>query len=838
MPELKIPNNIFKILIVDDNPNNLFTLASLLKRLDNCEVIQANSGEAALVSCVEHAIDLILLDVQMPGMDGYETAKHLKMTARTRDIPIIFVTAIFKNDEFIKYGYKVGAIDYLTKPLDENMLLNRIMLYRVLFDREYALKGALQKLELNSKESYRDLFEGSMDAIFITDPEKGLIDCNTRTLALFGYASKQQLINAQTCDLSPSEQSNGQSSVELCDKYQQAALKNGSIQFEWVHKQLNGTLFTVDILLSRANWKGRVMLLASLRDITKRKESEDKLTLAASVFSHAREGIMITGAEGNILEVNDTFSVITGYTREEVLGKNPRLLHSGKQSAEFYVEMWKSIADKQHWQGEIWNRRKNQEIYAETLTISAVCDKSGNVINYVGLFSDITLAKEHQGQLEHIAHYDILTNLPNRVLLADRLSQAMVRSQRQGNSLAVVFLDLDGFKAVNDSHGHDVGDELLITASHRMNKALREGDTLARIGGDEFVAILVDLENTQDYELVLDRILEAVSTPVVINNIALHISASIGVTVSPNDEVGAEQLIRHADQAMYVAKQTGKNRYHLFDLSQDNAIKVQCETLENTRKALYNDEFVLYYQPKVNMQTGHVIGVEALIRWQHPERGLLPPADFLPVLEKNIISIELGEWVIKTALAQIEKWQSESLDIPISVNIGAVQLRQKNFSARLAELLAEYPEVKPSYLELEVLETSMLGDIMQVSSIMRDCIGLGVSFALDDFGTGYSSLTYLRRLPASLIKIDQTFVRDMLIDADDLTIIEGVVGLAKSFKREVIAEGVETIEHGTALLQAGCKLAQGYGIARPMPAEAVPGWVANWQANESWVAYK
>ena len=552
------------------------------------------------------------------------------------------------------------------------------------------------------------------------------------------------------------------------------------------------------------------------------------LTLAASVFSHAGESIIITNITGIIVEVNETFTTITGFSREEAIGQNPRFLKSGRQSPEFYTEMWQTLLKDDYWTGEVWNRRKDGEVYAVMTTISAVRDRQGNVTHFVSLGNDITPMKKHQNQLEHIAHYDVLTDLPNRTLLADRLSQAMLQCSRNEKSLSVVFLDLDGFKYVNDTYGHGVGDELLIALSVRMKEALREGDTLSRIGGDEFVAVLADLHNVADCEPVLERLLLATSEPITIGNIVLNVSASIGVTLYPQDNVDADQLMRHADQAMYAAKESGKNRYHLFDTAQDDALKVQRESLEAIRSALDKNQFVLHYQPKVNMRTGVVVGVEALIRWQHPERGLLNPIDFLPVIENHALMIEMGEWVIDTALAQISQWQAMGLNIPLntSVNIAAVQLQQPDFTDKLTALLAAHPEVEPRYLELEVLETSALEDVYHISTIMSDCMALGINFSLDDFGTGYSSLTYLRRLPASLIKIDQTFVRDMLSDMDDLAIVEGIIALAKSFKRDVIAEGVETIEHGTALLQMGCELAQGYGIARPMPASNIPAWIS------------
>jgi diguanylate cyclase (GGDEF)-like protein/PAS domain S-box-containing protein len=559
-----------------------------------------------------------------------------------------------------------------------------------------------------------------------------------------------------------------------------------------------------------------------------------KLKRAASVFSHAHEGIMITDASGTITEVNETFTQMTGYTSEEMLGENPRMLQSGRHSSDFYAEMWATLLTQGHWSGEVWNRRKNGDVYPEILTISAVKNALGFVQHYVSLCTDITTMKVYQGQLEHVAHFDVLTGWPNRVLLADRLGHAMAQCQRREQSLAVAFMDLDGFKEVNDNYGHNVGDELLITVSQRMKAALREGDTLARIGGDEFIAVMVDLDNIEESTPILERLLQAASDPVTIGNDVMQVSASIGVTLYPQDGSDADQLMRHADQAMYGAKQTGKNRYRLFDTALANASKMQLESISDIRSALSRHEFVLYYQPKVNMHTGVVIGVEALIRWQHPVRGLVPPLEFLPVIEGQAISLELGEWVITSALSQISQWQSIGVNLPISINISGYQLQQSNFAIRVAALLAAHPEVNPQCLELEILETSALHDISKVSATMHACHELGVRFALDDFGTGYSSLTHLRHLPAQLIKIDQSFVRDMLEDADDCSIVQGVIGLAKAFRRDVIAEGVETIAHGVALLQLGCDLAQGYGIARPMPGSHIAEWVSHWKADDSW----
>jgi diguanylate cyclase (GGDEF)-like protein len=462
--------------------------------------------------------------------------------------------------------------------------------------------------------------------------------------------------------------------------------------------------------------------------------------------------------------------------------------------------------------------------------------EAGQAPRFIVISHDVTARRQAEAHVAKLAYFDSLTSLPNRVLLADRLQQAMAQAQRRQLQLAVAYLDLDGFKAINDRHGHQTGDQVLITLALRMKEALREGDTLARLGGDEFVAVLIDLDDTQASVPLLNRLLAAAALPVQVGELSLQVSASLGVTFYPQAQgIEADQLLRQADQAMYQAKLAGKNRYQIFDAAQDSSLRSHHESREHIRLALTQGEFVLHYQPKVNMRTGKIIGAEALIRWQHPEKGLLAPATFLPVIEDHPLAVAVGEWVMNAALTQVESWHAIGLDLPVSVNIGARQLQQGDFVARLQGILAAHPQVRPSCIELEVLETSALQDMAQVSRVIEDCAQLGVMFALDDFGTGYSSLTYLKRLKVSSLKIDQSFVRDMLDDPDDLAILQGVIGLALAFKREVIAEGVETAAHGAALLRLGCELAQGYGIARPMPADQLPAWAATWRPDVSWI---
>ncbi len=571
-------------------------------------------------------------------------------------------------------------------------------------------------------------------------------------------------------------------------------------------------------------------------DITERKQVEERLRLAATVFTGTREGIVITDPSGTILEVNDAFTRITGFTRDEALGTNPRMLQSGLQSKEFYENMWSTLARDGHWSGEIWNRNKFGDIYAEMLTIDAINDANGQVKQYVGLFTDITEVKEHQQQLELVAHYDALTGLPNRVLFADRLRQAMEQAGRRHQLVGVACFDLDAFKAINDGYGHSSGDALLTALAFRMKRALREGDTLARLGGDEFAAVILDLPDRESCLPTLARVLEAATREVQIGDVPLRVTASAGLTFYPQaEEMDADLLLRQAFQALYEAKLAGKNRYSIFDPRHDLTVRSRNENIERIGHALAAGELVNYYQPKVNMRTGEVIGAESLLRWQHPERGLLPPGMFLPVIEDHPLAAEVDDWVIESALAQMEIWQDSGFDIPVSVNVSAFELQQPDFVNRLCARLAAHPRVKPSHLELEVLETSALQNVALSSQVLAACRAAGVLISVDDFGTGYSSLVYLKRLPADILKIDQSFVRDMLDELENLSILKGVLGLAEAFRRKVIAEGVETVDHGLMLLHLGCDFAQGYGIASPMPAEELQAWAATWRADPRWL---
>ena len=753
-------------------------------------------------------------------LDGFTYQMDAEKRNIQRQVQLLFAVALCVA------LLTVGSLVWL-RVLRSQVRVRTLELTNEVSERKQAEKAMRQ-----SETHYRTMFDSAPEGVWMIGPDRRTTEVNQRMCDLVGY-SRDELLGRNPVELADEENS------RIFEEKARIVPNRQTRTYEIALRHRDGHNIQTEFRATNLfNEDGSVRgVLAFVVDLTVRKQAEERLQLAANVFGHAREGITITDAQGIIVDVNDAFSRITGYLREEVLGQSPRILQSGRQDKAFYDAMWRDLIDQGHWSGEIWNRRKDGAVYAQWLTISSVRNADGAVQQYVGLFSDITAIKEHQRQLEHIAHFDALTNLPNRVLLADRLQQAMAQALRRNQQVAVVYLDLDGFKAINDKYGHEVGDQVLVTLAQRMKQVLREGDSLARLGGDEFVAVLIDLEDLPASQPLLNRLLVACAQPVDLEDLSLQVSASLGVTAYPQErDIDADQLLRQADQAMYQAKVAGKNRFHFFDAEQDSSIRGRHESVDRIRLALERHEFVLYYQPKVNMRSGQIIGAEALIRWQHPEKGLLAPAVFLPVIEDHALAVSVGEWVIDTALNQLGIWQAAGLDFGVSVNIGARQLQQSDFVDRLKLILAKHPQVNPASLELEVLETSALEDIAQVSEVIEACAQIGVTFALDDFGTGYSSLTYLKRLRVAMLKIDQSFVRDMLEDPDDLAILQGIIGLAESFKRQVIAEGVETVAHGSLLLQLGCELAQGYGVARPMPPDQLPAWAARWQPDAAWCA--
>lgn len=540
---------------------------------------------------------------------------------------------------------------------------------------------------------------------------------------------------------------------------------------------------------------------------------------AAAIFSE-------TDKSGIITYVNEQFCDISGYSAQELIGQNHRILNSGQHPPEFFIDMWKKVSRGQVWKGEICNRKKDGSLYwVESTIVPMYDDASQRVQKYVSIRFDVTEKRKFLETLQWQAEHDELTGLPNRFLLSKALDQAIVKAKSQPSTVAVGVLDLDGFKQINDRYGHEIGDRLLVAVADRLKHSMRIEDTVARLGGDEFVLIL-DVRDPKVLESALQRLLAALSAVYIIDGIGINISASIGVTLYPNDNENADTLLRHADQAMYKAKQSGRNCFHLFDVSKDKMDKSAFDAVIRVRQALHDGELCLHYQPKISLSSGAVIGFEALLRWQHPRDGLILPQYFIPLIEQSDLIVEIGEWVIDQALSQIEQWADLGHSWSVSVNIAAIHFKKENFVKSLKFLLDSHPNVLPQMLDIEITESVVIEHLSHVTQCLIACQDLGVTFSLDDFGTGYSSLSYLKQLPTQSIKIDKSFIRDILIDKDSLGLTKAIIGLAKSFNREVIAEGVETVEHEVLLMNLGCDVAQGYGIAKPMPVEKVLSWVA------------
>jgi diguanylate cyclase (GGDEF)-like protein/PAS domain S-box-containing protein len=576
---------------------------------------------------------------------------------------------------------------------------------------------------------------------------------------------------------------------------------------------------------------GGTMWHGCLRDVTEDELRRQRLVLSDKIVSATQEGVMITDAAARILDVNPAFCRITGYSRDEVIGKRTSILKSGRQDADFYRQMWRTIARDGRWQGEIWNRRKSGDVYAELLSIDTVPGVQGDIEYYVAVFSDINQVKQHQFELDRATYYDALTGMPNRRLFDDRLQVALEQARRRKELVAVCCLDLDRLKQVNEQHGHEVGDSVLISVARGLRSSLHPQDTIARVGGDEFVLLLTELRHRDEALDIVEQVLDVVRQPLVSGHGELAVSASIGVAMFPELDLSPDELLRCAYQAMYRAKQRGRDRIEIFEAAEESEGRRRDRLLDEAREALEMGDFRLFFQPKVLLATGKVFSAEALIRWLRPDGSLRAPGAFLVALTGSPLESAIGDWVIDDAIANLRRWIDAGLGIAVSVNVSVDHLLGDGFTAHLADCLARHRIVDPGRVTLEILETPRIASFTQVRSRLDECRALGVRFSLDDFGTGYSSLTYMRQLPVDVLKIDRSFVAGMLDNDADLSIVTGIIGLGHAFGRLVIAEGAETEAHLQRLRELGCDIAQGYGLSRPMPADQVEDWVRTWDAS-------
>ncbi|WP_421862238.1 EAL domain-containing protein [Motiliproteus sp.] len=555
------------------------------------------------------------------------------------------------------------------------------------------------------------------------------------------------------------------------------------------------------------------------RDISERMRNEERLRLAATVFENTQEGIIISDPSQAIVAVNPAFVKLTGYSEADVLGKTPRILSSGRHDQAFYSTLWRSLERDGFWSGEIWNKRKNGEVFPEWLSISQVHDESGKLLNYVAVFSDISVVKESEQRLEYLAHHDPLTELPNRLLFMAKLDQALKRIKREHHAVAVMFLDLDHFKHVNDSLGHAAGDRLLVDVAKRLREGLREQDTIARIGGDEFTVLAEDLDDRYGVDQVVSKILAQFEKPFLLEGRWFHLSASVGISIAPDNGTEGSTLLRNADTALYKVKEQGRNGYRYYSAEFTRQAQQRIELEQQLRDAIAQQQFVIYYQPQVRLDTGRIVGAEALVRWEHPERGRLAPNEFIPLAEQTGLICKLGQWVLNGACEQMRSWLDAGYPLQmISVNFSKRQLTEGKFVGQVREAL-HLANLPADRLEMEIVESLIMEQSDEVMSALEELRLMGVSLAIDDFGTGYSSLAYLKQLPVGTLKIDRSFVRDIPDDPSDCAIVKAVLALAESLQLNVVAEGVETSQQAAFLLNANCVQAQGYYFRPPVSAE-------------------
>lgn len=673
--------------------------------------------------------------------------------------------------------------------------------------------GALRE----SEARFRQMFEKHSAIMLLVDPDTGeIVDANPAAAQFYGYP----LTSFRGMNI---DRLNTLTDTEIQKSIFQALDENKNY-FIFEHHLADGSSCPVEVYSSPMISKNRKLLFSIIHDISRRKQAETDLRIAATAFE-SQEGILITDADSKILRVNNSFTDITGYTAEEVIGKNPRILSAGRQNETFYKNMWNSLINTGSWAGEVWNRRKNGEIYPEYLAITAVKNEDGIVTNYVASLADISQRKESEEKIRSLAFYDPLTKLPNRRLLLDRLQQALASSARSSHHGALLFLDLDNFKALNDTLGHDIGDELLQHVADRLKSSIREGDTVARQGGDEFVLILEDLslqaaEAAAQTEEVCEKILRELNQPYQLASHEYTCSTSIGTTLFKGYGSEVENLLKQADIAMYQAKKAGRNTLRFFDPVMQSMVTDHVVLEAALRRAVSEQvQLRLYYQPQVD-STGKLLGVEALVRWEHPGRGMISPAAFIPLAEESGLILPLGHWVLTTACQQLANWatQPKLARLTIAVNISAKQFALPTFVEEVLSLLA-YFKADPSRLKLEITESMLAYDVEELIKKMTLLKASGISFSMDDFGTGYSSLQYLKRLPLDQLKIDQSFVRDIVDDNSDRAIVETIIAMAHSLDLDVIAEGVETEEQRTILLEKGCSRFQGYLFGKPASIE-------------------
>lgn len=668
-----------------------------------------------------------------------------------------------------------------------------------------------------SQQSQQAVIDTALDAVIQMDEQGRIRGWNKQATQIFGWEREEAIgrLLHETI-IPPAYREAHWRGLQRVLAGGETHILNSRIEVEGLHR--DGSILSIELAITRGKISCRLEFSAFIRDVTRRKREEEQLRLAAKVFSSTTEAILITDAGNRIVAVNEAFTSMTGYALDEVKGRNPSVLSSGQHDAAFYREMWKSINECGVWQGEIIDKNKSGKFFYKHMAINVVKNEQGEISHYVSISSDISERKEYDKNVHFLAYYDVLTGLPNRTLLRDRLGQMIASAHRDSMQFALLFLDLDRFKYINDSMGHSVGDRLLQSVAQRLQACVREGDTVSRIGGDEFIVLLREVDEA-GVALVADKLLKTLATPFDLGGQVISTYASVGIALYPRHATEIDVLMKHADAAMYNAKESGRNNYKFFTPEMNFRANQVFSMEKDLRVALEQDQFSLVYQPQVDLASGKICGAEALIRWKHPEKGFVSPAEFIPVAEETGQIVAIGEWVLRTACWRIAAWQKQGLpEFPVAVNLSIRQLRQPNLAALIESVLRE-TGLPPACLELEITEGIMMGDTNTAMDFLTRMHQLGVQMSIDDFGTGFSSLNYLKNLPVHKLKIDQSFVRDIETDQSDAAIVRSIISLGHRLDLKVIAEGVETLEQLDFLRIRGCDEVQGYFFSRPLAAD-------------------
>lgn len=793
-----------RTLIIEDSEDDALLLTRYLQQTYELIHVRVDSAEGLSQTLKQGEWDLVLSDHSMPGFDSFAALQIVQQSGR--DLPFIIVSGAIGEDLAVA-AIKAGAHDYLLKS----------NLKRLIPAIERELQAAqARRTHFQSEQRFRATFEQAAVGIAHVGLDGRWLRVNNKLCIITGYSEEELLTHDRPSITYPDDMPD-----ELDSMQQLLAGDVPSSTKEMRYTRKDRSLVWVNLTwsLTRTSTGEPDYFIEVIEDITKRKEATERLRLFARIFDTINEGVVVTDASNNIMLVNPAFSAITGYSATEAIGKNPRILHSGLMDKAFYDKMWQSIKKTGRWQGEITDRRKNGESYVEWLSISTMKDERGEFSHHIAVVSDISERKAAEERMVYIAQHDFLTGLPNRMMLHDRLTQAIAHAEREQRKVAVMFLDLDRFKAINDTLGHLTGDKLLQVVADRINSVARTSDTVSRLGGDEFAIMLPYIENADDIAMIALKLLASIAGPCVIDDNEIEVTTSIGISVFPEDGIDSESLIAHADAAMYQAKGNGRNNYQFFTREMNRRTLERMLIKNKLSHALERNELFLLYQPQVDLKSGHIIGAEALVRWDNPLYGKVLPAQFIPIAEENGLIPPIGEWVLREACRQNQAWRKLGLmKITMAVNISSVQFRQKNLGEIIKAILSE-SGLAPSGLELEITESVVMQDAEAAILLLEDMKAMGLKLSVDDFGTGYSSLSYLKRFPIDKFKIDQSFVRDLTTDTDDAVIISTIISMAHSLKLKVIAEGVETAEQLAFLKQQGCDEIQGYYFSQPVSAE-------------------